>query len=259
MTTSVQSEKKSLSLIDSNAMEKDDLQGDKMHKLCNMHEENLHIIEDIELESNSFNLKCIKSSTKFIDGSTLVLHNSEHRKKGVVVGNSLSTVTDGHLWVHLINLTNEKVTLTQGTRFCTAQVWQGDVNENDSVCSLNDEQQDTTSQLRELTIKDIDCQAETMTESLSELLNKYRPVSWLPNEPLGHYIGDPSTIDLKNESVVVNKGQPHSRQEQLKDEINTLLKQGLISRSKSTYNSPLILVPKRSKTGEKLAYVHVGF
>ena len=102
---------------------------------------------------------------------------------------------DSHLWVHFISLTNEKVTLTQGARFCTAQIWQGDVNENDSVCVLSDKQQDTTSQPRELRTKDIACQDETMTEPLLQLVNKYRPVSWIRNEPLGRYTGDALTIN----------------------------------------------------------------
>ena len=66
MTNNVPSHNKSLSIIECNDIEKDHLQGDNMQG--NRHDENLHILEDVELESNSFNLKCIKSPTKFIDG-----------------------------------------------------------------------------------------------------------------------------------------------------------------------------------------------
>ena len=69
----------------------------------------------------------------------------------------------------------------------------------------------------------------------------------MDGEALGHYTGDPLGIDLTDEKQIVNKPQyriPHAKQEQLNKEIKNMLKQGVISKSKSPYNSPLIVVSK---------------
>ena len=81
---------------------------------------------------------------------------------------------------------------------------------------------------------------------MAQLLNKYREIAWLEGESLGKYTGDFLEINLK-EDVVVNKAPyriPHAQKEQVDVEIKKILDSGIISRSKSVFNSPMIIVPK---------------
>jgi hypothetical protein len=85
-----------------------------------------------------------------------------------------------------------------------------------------------------------------MKSELITLLNQYRKACWLPGETLGKYTGDPLEIKLK-ENTVVNKAPyriPYSRQEKLDMVIKEMLEEGIITRSKSDFNSPFIIVPK---------------
>ena len=210
----------------------------------NPNEFNVHLLQDLELKENSVSLTKIKSPAMLRENSTIVIHTTEHRKKAVVVGNAVTKVRNGYLWVHLVNLDDKRVTLKQGTRLCEASVWSDDT---EKIQALSDQVYDSEKTLRMLNLDDIDCKDSNMKEPLRQLLNKYRNVSWLENEPLGHYTGEPLSIDLKNEEVIVNKPPyriPHSQQGQLDEEINKLLKQGVIKRSKSLFNSPLIIVSK---------------
>ena len=72
-----------------------------------------------------------------------------------------------------------------------------------------------------------------MMQPLLKLLNKYHSVSWLEDEILTHYLGDPLGIDLKDSGVIINKSPcsiSHARQSQLNDELHKLQKLGVIPR-----------------------------
>ena len=153
------------------------------------------------------------------------------------------------IWVDLINLWDKEVTLTQGTKFSKAH--ELSISDNKCVNVLNEGFHTETLTdgpiSRELSQDDIECHGPKMVKLLLKLLNQHRPSSWITGENLGHYTGDPPGIKLKDEKVVINKMPyriPHARKDSLKSEIDKILQQGVISRSKSIFNSPLILVTK---------------
>ena len=85
-----------------------------------------------------------------------------------------------------------------------------------------------------------------MKAPILKLLNKYRHTCWLEGEPLGNYKGRKLGIKLTKD-VVVNRPPyriPHCHQEKLDNVIKTMLQQGVITRSTSDFNAPLIIVSK---------------
>ena len=222
---------------------------------------NLHVSDSVDLQANAVNVLKIKAPQWCKEKSNVVVCKQEHVKKGLIVGNALTTVNDGYLWVHIINVTNNRVTLKQGSFLCKAHELSD--SEIEIVRLLNDEEhiKDFTEgftdkpKLRMLTKEDIECHNPDMVQPLLKLLNEYRSTSWIEGEDLGQFTGDPLTIDLKDDTVIVNKPAyriPHSRKEVLNSEIDKMLQQGVISRSKSAFNSPIILVPKGTDGGVRL-------
>ena len=97
-----------------------------------------------------------------------------------------------------------------------------------------------------LFLEAIKCDYSPVKKRLLDVVNEYRHATWLPDEPLGKYRGDQLRIELK-EDVVINKPPyriPFAFQKQLDDTINSMLKYGIITHSKSNFNSPLIIVKR---------------
>lgn len=91
-------------------------------------------------------------------------------------------------------------------------------------------------------------------ESITEIINEFADVFHLENESLGHtnaIMHEIKTI----EGVEPIFTRPYRIPETLKNEvdtqINNLLKDNIITHSKSPWNSPLLIVPKKSQSNEK--------
>ena len=203
----------------------------------------VHLRETIVLQSNSVNILSIVASKGLMDEETICIHSNELRQ-GILVANVMTVVKNGHLLVNCVNYTDQPVVLSQGTHLSYANVMHEStvntlqtVNSKDTV--LNDD-------LRPLTVNDINCDVQENKGEIVQLLNDYRKICWLPGERLGHYKDDPMPITLKEE-IIINKAPypiPHAKREQLNNEISEMLRQGIISRSSSSFNSPLIIVAK---------------
>ncbi len=84
--------------------------------------------------------------------------------------------------------------------------------------------------------------------SLLSLLNKYRSVIALPGEPLGPTSKAEHLIRLKSgaQPVYIPAYRlPHSQIQVVDEQIDDMLQQGVIQPSKSPWNSPLFLAPKK--------------
>ena len=79
---------------------------------------NLHVRENLNLQANAVNVIKIKAPLLCKEHCQVVVCNYEHIKKGLIVGNALCKMNKGRIWVHVINVANENVTLTQGTHLC---------------------------------------------------------------------------------------------------------------------------------------------
>ncbi len=84
--------------------------------------------------------------------------------------------------------------------------------------------------------------------NLLNLLNKYRDVIALPGEPLGTTNKAEHHIRLKSNTHPVYIPAyriPHSQRQILDRQVKEMLEQGVIQNSRSPWNSPLFLVPKK--------------
>ena len=216
---------------------------------------NLHLTHDIEIDPNTVTVMAIKAPAWCKEGTYLTLHTTEHKKKQLVTANIVTKVDRGRLNINVISFNDKPVKLTQGTMLCLANV---DNNEALNIVTsvTEDDQQPVTTgtdevqrPLRPLTKNDICCEDESMTDDVLSLVNKYRNNCWLPGETLGLYKGDQLEIELRDPTVVVNKAPyriHHAQKEPLNKVIKGMLKDGIIKRSKSVFNSPLIIVSKKN-------------
>ena len=204
---------------------------------------NVHLTEELELKENSVTVTTIKTAQKLLRENSTVMLKCSESKRGIVVSNAISVVQNGEIAVNIINITDEKITLKKGSQLCEATL----LNETEINTISVHKAKKKVSPLRKLTKEDINCRDSEMTHKMVELLNEFRQVCWLEGEPLGHYTGDALEIELKEKDLVTNKKPyriPHAKQEKLDIEIADMLEKGVISRSKSHFNSPLIIVPK---------------
>ena len=82
----------------------------------------MHLRENIELKENSVMVMKIKAPTKLKDSETIVIHNTEHSKKRILVGSAVSTIKEGNVFVQLINLNDKTVVMKQGSFLCQANI-----------------------------------------------------------------------------------------------------------------------------------------
>jgi len=204
---------------------------------------NIHLLEDLVLKGNTVTIAPIKVSKK-LENKTIMVHHAEF-KEGVVSANVVATHTKGRILLNMINVKDHEVILKQGTKIGNATIL-----ESDTICSVDisksEDQAKVEVEPRALTMEDVHCENNAAKGPLLNLLNKYRKTCWLPGEPLGLYKGEPLEINLK-EPTIVNKAPyriPHAKQQKLDKVIENMLSEGIITRSKSSFNSPLIIVEK---------------
>ena len=203
----------------------------------------VHLLEEVSLRGNSKNVLSIKAPKGLSEGETVTIIQQLHEKKKILVANTLTKVTKGRIKLGVINLSNDSVTLKEGTYFCESEPYNPE--EAEKICSLK--KKEPGEELRPITPADIDCKEEDRKEEIVSLLNKYRDTCWLdPEEGLGHYKGQGLEIKLKRDEIV-NKKQyrmAHALQEKLKPEIEKMVNQGVLTKSTSSFNSPIIVVMK---------------
>ena len=103
--------------------------------------------------------------------------------------------------------------------------------------------------LPDLAQGDAKCDYAPAREQVLELVNLLRNACWLPGETLGKHKHDKLDIKLK-EDLVINKPPyriPYAFQKQLDSVIRTMLKDGVITCSKSNFISSLIIVRREGR------------
>lgn len=96
---------------------------------------------------------------------------------------------------------------------------------------------------------------------LTNLIRKYQDVFCLPNEHLSINNFYEQNINLQNESKVYipNYKQIHSQANEIKTQIQKMLSDDIIEPSVSHFNSPILLVPKKSEDDSKKWRLVVDF
>lgn len=233
--------------------ESDNLEGDENDSPSSVYE--VHLKNTMMLKPNSIMIVSIRASKKMKENQCLHIMSNEVRS-GVILPNLITKVTSKRITVNIINLNDEEVKILAGTKLSEAEA----IVTEEELTEQKEENKPMTAalisegtqgeKLRKLTEEDIHCGDESMKKNVLNLMMKYRSTCWLEDEPLGKYTGDPLEIKLK-ENVVINKPPyriPRAQQDKLDEVIANMLKNGIISRSKSDFNSPLIIVPKPDKS-----------
>lgn len=177
--------------------------------------------------------------------------------KRLAVEPTLCTVRDGHQTSALVvNNTGGPIKLRQGVFLSEALAYDGrvapepvDLAESSvaPVCaSVSTDLMTQTQELENLvTVADY----PELRNSLIQLLKRYRDVFALPGEPLGATDRAEHHIKLKpgtNPIYIPAYRLPHSQRQVVEEQIKEMLEQGVIENSRSPWNSPLFLVPKKN-------------
>ena len=179
--------------------------------------------------------------------------------KRLAVEPTLSTVREGYRTSALVvNTTGGPIKLRQGVLLSEALAYDRQVVSEPldlpepsvtSVCApVSKDSSVQTSALETLvTVADY----PELKDSLMKLLKRHRDVFALPGEPLGATDRAEHHIKLKpgtNPIYIPAYRLPHSQRQVVEDQIKEMLEQDVIENSRSPWNSPLFLVPKRNGT-----------
>lgn len=91
-------------------------------------------------------------------------------------------------------------------------------------------------------------------EALKEILIEYNKIFYLDGDTLSHTSAITHKIDLIPGTKPINSKPyrlPMSQRQEINKQVGKMLDEGIISPTNSAWNSPLILVPKKSNTDEK--------
>lgn len=91
------------------------------------------------------------------------------------------------------------------------------------------------------------------SEKLIELCTKYNDIFKLESDVLttNNFYTQKLTLNDNKPVFIKNYRMPHSQKAEVANQVNSLLKNNIIEPSVSNYNSPILLVPKKSTNGEK--------
>ena len=179
--------------------------------------------------------------------------------KRLVVENTLNTVREGHKTHALVvNTTGETIKLKQGVLLSQALAFDKQVvpeplelpkSEVSTVAAISDNQEPGSVQTLDSLVTVVDYPENKPL--LIKLLQRYRDVIALPGEALGATDRTEHNIKLKpgTKPVYIPAYRlPHSQRKVVDEQIKEMLDQGVIQNSKSPWNSPLFLVPKKDGT-----------
>jgi len=218
----------------------------------------LHINEDTVIPACcnvSMTIKC----RKIPDGTYCIEKNSVD---GILVASALVNVKDGNCPIMLLNLTKGNITLTANQilssieKISTQNLRVRTLMSRDERFKTEPHSERVKNQIehRAVTVADVNTPVEgDKLRMLINMLNCHRDAIALKGESLGHTHLITHDIKLKDEhknDVVYIKQYKiaHSHQSKLDDAIDEMLKDGIIEETNSPWNSPIILVKK--KTGD---------
>ena len=90
-------------------------------------------------------------------------------------------------------------------------------------------------------------------EQIEALISKYQDIFHLENEPLpcNNFYTQHICLQDKTPVFIKNYRLPHSQAEKIQKQVQKLLDDDIIENSKSPYNAPLLLVPKKGSEDKK--------
>ena len=222
----------------------------------NIQEIPVFLRSDLTIGKNTLMLATVPVNKQIRNGTDIILPRKQ-LTENVVLASVVTRVTNNCITVNLVNVSNEQETLTPGTKLGPAeQLYANNIvgaqSESINIARTTEPRSKPPEKVKKskerplITSEDINCDDPRFSERVLHELNTYRDACWLPGEPLGKYSEDQLEIRLKEHNVV-NKAPyrvPYAYQNKLDEYIKKLLDEGTITRSKSSFNSPLIIVKR---------------
>ena len=207
----------------------------------------IYITKDLAIPPCALHIVNIPINHQHIEEDKDLLVYQNIIDQQLVVPNACTKINEGLLTIMLANLSESGILLKAGTKLTRAEYLTASGKPN--IINKVDESDDTNKtkdSYPPLTRKEIQCDDLQVVDKLLEILNRYRSTCWLPGESLGHYTKDKLKIKLKTDTVI-NKPQyriPYAYHAKLDEAVKEMLDQGIIAHSKSSFNSPLLIVKK---------------
>lgn len=111
---------------------------------------------------------------------------------------------------------------------------------------------DRLQKLRSILKKNIK-KCSSFSDAILSLCDKYNDIFTLEKDILTTNNFYTQKLNLSDKTPVYTKNyrMPHSQKQEVRSQVQNLLSNNLIEPSRSSYNSPILLVPKKSSSGEK--------
>ncbi|PNF39993.1 hypothetical protein B7P43_G15585 [Cryptotermes secundus] len=177
---------------------------------------------------------------------------------GVYVASSLSQVNRNKAIVSILNSTEEAMEIRDLT--LTATKW----SEQISVRKINSQIHDNNESVlsRKKRVRELirtDHMAESNKKSILEICEDFHDIFYLEGDKLSHTDlikhSIPTPALDENRAINVRPYRlPEAHKEEVNRQINKLLDDGIIAPSRSAFNSPLLLVPKKADASGKVKW-----
>lgn len=179
----------------------------------------------------------------------------------IILGSCLTKAINGKCIVSVVNVSEQDVTLQVPT--IKLQKLDNSVvgaisldNSNISTKNINERINEIRNNINTNHLN------QEEKESLDEIYEEFADVFLIENEKLSHTNSVTHKIPLTPESGYVNVKPyrlPFTQRKVIEEHTNEMLKQGIIEKSTSPFNSPLLVVPKKSNDGSQKFRVVVDF
>lgn len=220
----------------------------QMEKLLGQNEENSETEKKFnKMSQDKIYLKArTQNIIKFpFQGSKEILIDKQEIKPGILMANAITKAENGKINLLIMNTNLNDVEID--IRDLVLQTH----NLNDfEVLKINYERDKVRERLKELreVVKLDHCNNEERN-SIWEICKEYNELFYLPGDKLSSTNAVKHKIQLEPNTIPIHTKPyrlPHAQKEEADRQISELIKQGIIIPSKSPWNSPILVVPKKS-------------
>ena len=213
---------------------------------------NIQLDEDMEVPPRSSIFARVRIKKKFANQDVLV-EDLRSNINGISVTDSLvRTDIQGKCLIEVTNTCHKVMEIESGTLLCSGEIYQHEIVDVATVQEKKKEIYDAESSstiLRDIKEKlQKDIKDEKVRECFQQLLYKYKDCFATEGAELGlapNFECKIQLTDPKKPIYIPSYRLPAKHKEEVDRQVAEMLKQGVIETSKSLYNFPILLVPKK--------------